>query len=145
MLGIIDWGIGGISVYKLLKERLGDVPVVYFSDTGATPYGKMARVELATRLDAIIEYLISRGATSIAIGCNAAGAAIGDLADHGIEVEGVIEPAVELTARLKPKRLGLIGGRRTVGFGRLSRGFRRTRHRRKTTHRPAAVGSDRKR
>ena len=117
MLGIIDWGIGGISVYKLLKERLGDVPVVYFSDTGATPYGKMARVELATRLDVIIEYLIERGATSIAIGCNAASTAIGDLADHGIEVEGVIQPAVELTARLKPKRLGLIGGRRTVVSG----------------------------
>jgi glutamate racemase len=58
MLGMIDWGIGGISVYKLLKERLGDVPVVYLSDTGVTPYGKMARVELARRLDAVIGHLI---------------------------------------------------------------------------------------
>ena len=46
-LGILDWGIGGVSIYKLIKEKRPDVPVIYFSDTGATPYGKMERRELA--------------------------------------------------------------------------------------------------
>lgn len=123
MLGIIDWGIGGVSIYKVIKEQLGDVPVLYFSDTGVTPYGKMARRELADRLDAVIEFLKSNGATHIVIGCNAASTAIGDLADHGIPVNGVIEPAVAFTSRLKPKRLGLIGGRRTVVSGVYRRGF----------------------
>ena len=123
MLGIIDWGIGGVSIYKVIKEQLGDVPVLYFSDTGVTPYGKMARRELADRLDKVIEFLKSNGATHIVIGCNAASTAIGDLADHGIPVNGVIEPAVAFTSRLKPKRLGLIGGRRTVVSGVYRRAF----------------------
>jgi len=123
MLGIIDWGIGGVSIYKVIKEQLGDVPVLYLSDTGVTPYGKMARRELAERLDAVIEFLKAKGATHIVIGCNAASTAIVDLADHGIPVKGVIEPAVAFTSRLKPKQLGLIGGRRTVVSGIYRRKF----------------------
>ncbi len=123
MLGILDWGIGGISIYKLVKQRLGDVPVVYFSDTGATPYGKMGQSELVRRLDKVIEFLISRDTTHLVIGCNAASTAIPFLGDHGIRIEGVIETAVEVAARAKPKRLGLIGGRRTVLSGVYRRAF----------------------
>ena len=122
-LGIIDWGIGGVSIYKLVKEKLGDIPVTYFSDTGATPYGKMSRVELIARLDSVIEHLKTRGVTHIVIGCNAASTAIPLLKDHGIPVEGVIESAVEMTAKLRPARLGLIGGRRTVVSGVYRKAF----------------------
>lgn len=116
-LAIIDWGIGGISVKKAISETLGPLPTIYFSDTGATPYGKMKRFELSKRLDEVIEYLKQRGATHIIIGCNAASTAIPDLKEHGIPVEGVIKTAVAETTRIRPKRLGLIGGRRTVVSG----------------------------
>ena len=117
MLGIIDWGIGGISIYKLVKERHPDASVIYFSDTGATPYGKMSRSELASRLDSVIGFLKSKGVTHLVIGCNAASTGIADLANHGIKIEGVIEAAVEAAAKAKPESLGLIGGRRTVVSG----------------------------
>ncbi|MFM9904056.1 MAG: glutamate racemase [Pyrinomonadaceae bacterium] len=122
-LGIIDWGIGGISIYKLIKERLGDVPVTYFSDTGVTPYGKMSRAELVARLDTVIEYLKSCDVTHIVIGCNAASTAIPFLSDPGLPIEGVIESAVATAAKLKPRSLGLIGGRRTVLSGVYRRAF----------------------
>ena len=116
-LAIIDWGIGGISIYKLIKERLGDVPIVYFSDTGATPYGKMTRSELVSRLNAVIAFLKEKGLTHLLIGCNAASTAVPLLNSQGLKVEGVIETAVETAAKSKPRRLGLIGGRRTVLSG----------------------------
>ncbi len=122
-LAIIDWGIGGISVKKAITETLGDVPTIYFSDTGATPYGKMKRAELASRLDAVIEYLKQRGSTHVIIGCNAASTAIPDLGDHGIPVEGVIKTAVSETVRLRPSRLGVIGGRRTIVSGSYRKAF----------------------
>jgi glutamate racemase len=122
-LGILDWGIGGISVYKLVKERLDDVGVVYFSDTGATPYGKMSRAELVARLNAVIDFLKSKGVTHLVIGCNAASTAIPDLARDDVKIEGVIESAVEMTARLKPKKLAVIGGRRTILSGIYRRKF----------------------
>ncbi len=122
-LGIIDWGIGGISIYKLIKQDLGPIPISYLSDTGVTPYGKMTRGELATRLDNVIDYLKGRGVTHVVIGCNAASTVIPFLADHGIPVEGVIESAVKTSLKAKPTRLGLIGGRRTVLSGVYRRSF----------------------
>jgi len=130
-IGIIDWGIGGVSIYKLIKERMPGVAVTYFSDSGETPYGKMSRFELTFRLDKVIEYLKSRGVTHVVIGCNAASTAIHDLDDHAVPVFGVIEPAVRMTARLRPKKLGLIGGRRTVISGVHRRAFK---HRGFATH-----------
>jgi glutamate racemase len=122
-LGIIDWGIGGISIHKLIRERLGPVPTIYFSDTGVTPYGRMTKAELVSRLDTVIEYLRSRGVTRLVIGCNAASTAIPFLNTRGIEIAGVIESAVRLTQRARPERLGLIGGRRTVLSGVYRRAF----------------------
>jgi len=123
-LGIIDWGIGGVSIYKLVRERLGDIPTVYFSDTGVTPYGKMTKPELVSRLNRVIDHLASLGVTHLVIGCNAASTAIPYLKDTPVKIKGVIESAVELTARIKPKRLGVIGGRRTVVSGVYRKAFR---------------------
>lgn len=123
-LGIIDWGIGGISIHKLIREKLGAVPTVYFSDTGAIPYGKMTRPELVSRLSAVIEYLRSRGVTHLVIGCNAASTAIPYLKKGDVPITGVIESAVRLIGTMKPERLGLIGGRRTVLSGVYRRAFR---------------------
>jgi len=122
-LGIIDWGIGGLSIFKLIKEQLGPVPVTYFSDTGVTPYGKMTRPELVARLNAVLSFLKTQGVTNVLIGCNAASTAILYLEDHGIPVEGVIDNAVETVTKLKPKSLGLIGGRRTVVSGVYRKAF----------------------
>jgi len=124
-LGIIDWGIGGISIYKLIKERFPRTPVVYFSDTGVTPYGKMSRRELVERLETVIDFLKSQGVTHLVIGCNAASTAIPHLDGTKMKIEGVIETAIEAASKLKPKRLGLIGGRRTVVSGVYREGFSR--------------------
>ena len=123
-LGILDWGIGGVSIYKLVKERLGDATaVVYFSDTGAVPYGKMSRTELVARLNKVIVFLRSKGVTNLVIGCNAASTAIPFLNRDDIKIEGVIESAVEMTARLNPAKLAVIGGRRTILSGIYRRKF----------------------
>ncbi|MBK9155471.1 MAG: aspartate/glutamate racemase family protein [Chloracidobacterium sp.] len=122
-LGIIDWGIGGISVYKLIKERGPEVSVVYFSDTGVTPYGKMSRTELVARLNIVLGFLRSKGVTHLVIGCNAASTVIPYLDLQGLTIEGVIEAAVEMTAKLRPRRLGLIAGRRTVLSGVYRKAF----------------------
>ena len=50
----------------IVKERLPDVPVTYFSDTGAIPYGKMSRRELVSRL-ALQLHLVKEGVV-IAVG-----------------------------------------------------------------------------
>jgi glutamate racemase len=117
VLGIIDWGIGGVSIYKAIKEKLGPVPIIYFSDTGVTPYGKMTRPELVARLNVVIRFLKSKGVTHLAVGCNAASTAIDLIEPNGMKIEGMIASGVAAAMKKKPTRLGLIGGRRTVLSG----------------------------
>lgn len=121
-LAILDWGIGGIGIYKQIKELHG-TSVVYFSDTGVTPYGKMSRAELVSRLNDVIEFLKTKGVTDLVIGCNAASTAIPFLKVSDIRITGVIEKAVEAALAEKPLRLGLIGGRRTVLSGVYRKAF----------------------
>src|SRR5215470_4255671 len=122
-LGIIDWGIGGIGIYKLIKSSLPDVPVIYFSDTGVTPYGKMARQDLIARLNTVIAFLELQGVTHLVFGCNAASTVIPFLNARGMMIEGVVDSAVAVATKMRPSRLALIGGRRTVLSGVYRRAF----------------------
>ena len=113
----------GSAFTKKLKERLGDVAVTYFSDTGATPYGKMGRGELISRLNKVLAFprkqrrdarrdRLQRGEHGDRFfGC------------PSLKIEGVIESAVTATLNQKPERLGLLGGRRTVVSGVYRRAF----------------------
>lgn len=113
-VGIVDWGIGGTSVYQLIKAQRPNTPFIYFSDTGVTPYGRLPRTALRDRLQLVIKKMASMGVTHLVIGCNAASTAIPDL-DHGnLTITGVIEPAVREVLNYKIKTLGIIGGRRTI-------------------------------
>src|SRR5215470_11247080 len=116
-LGIVDWGIGGIGIYKEARRQIGGLPVIYFSDTGAAPYGKMSRRELTSRLEDILAFLKSNGVTQVLFGCNAASTVIPLLEVDGLRVEGVIASAIKAVRLARPRRLALIGGRRTVLSG----------------------------
>jgi glutamate racemase len=122
-LGIVDWGIGGISIYKLIKSRIGNAPIIYFSDTGAKPYGRMSREELVSRLNDVIAFFRSRGVTHLVVGCNAASTVIPILQMGEMKVIGVIESAVSCAEKVRPAKLALIGGRRTVLSGIYRRAF----------------------
>lgn len=124
MLGIIDWGIGGIGVFREVNERWSGIAVKYFSDTGATPYGKMSSDELVLRLTEVIVFLRERGVTHVMIACNAAGTAIPNLHIDGVEISGVIDPAIRLCISKNPSHIGVIGGRRTVLSGVYRKAFR---------------------
>jgi len=116
-LAIVDWGIGGVSIYNLIKSRLGNIPVIYFSDSGVTPYGRMSRRELTARLNLLLAFLRSQGVTHLVLGCNAASTVLPLLDVGEMKVAGVIEGAIRVTTRQRPVRLALLGGRRTVLSG----------------------------
>lgn len=121
-IGILDWGIGAVGIRKLLAGR-SSVPVVYLSDTGVTPYGKMRHPELISRLVRVFDFFAERGITNVVVGCNAASTAL-PFIDSAAKVIGMIEPAADLVVRQHPERLGLIGGRRTVLSGAYRKAFR---------------------
>ena len=122
-LGILDWGIGGVGFYALARARLPKLPVVYWSDAGAVPYGKQAPAELARRVAAIARWMKREaGVTHLAVACNAASSVLPaiDLADDTLpEITGVIKHGVRAALqRTAPGQIvGVVGGRRTILSG----------------------------
>lgn len=108
-IGICDWGIGGVGLYQLLRKR-SSVDIIYFSDTGYTPYGKVPEDELKARLTKVFEYFNSLGVHQVIVGCNAASTVL--IEDPNII--GVIEHGVNLVLKHQPKEIAIVGGKRTI-------------------------------
>ncbi len=119
---ILDWGIGGLSVYKEFKKSFPNRSVIYFSDSGYTPYGKLSPRELRQRLEKILLFLHRTfDATEFIIACNAASTALPKMEkfckSHQFQVTGMIDPTVRWLKTLSPiqkQKTLFIGGRRTV-------------------------------
>ena len=128
MIGILDWGIGGLGFFKALRQRHPDIPVVYWSDAGETPYGKLPPARLAARVREVAGRLAGLGARRVVVACHAASTVLpalgvvetaGVVATRGgpVEMTGVITHALRLTRNSRARRVGVIGGRRTIRSG----------------------------
>ncbi len=111
-LGILDWGIGGCGFYDLLRQKSA-VPIVYLSDSGFTPYGKVKKDELQDRVNTCISFLQEQGASHIVVACNSAGSVVED-DDTTISA---ITFAHQLLMSANEYPVGIIGGKRTIESG----------------------------
>jgi glutamate racemase len=116
-IGIIDSGVGGLTVARAILDQLPHEPVLYIGDTARGPYGPLP---VATVRDYALELMDGLvhddGVKALVIACNTASAACFHIARErypGIPVVEVIEPAVRrAVAATRNGTVGVIG---TVG------------------------------
>lgn len=113
-IGIMDSGVGGLSV---LREILGVLPqerYLYYSDNANCPYGDKSREFIRDRCRQICRHFISQGARAMVLACNTAtAAAITSLREEfGIPFVGM-EPAVK--PAVQSTRSGVVGVLATAG------------------------------
>lgn len=108
-LGICDYGIGGISLYQRLRAET-DVDVLYYSDAGYVPYGKVPEAELRGRVKNVLDFLFAQGADCIAVACNAASTVL----PEDDRIVGIIEYGLQVVREANVSRVGVVGGFRTV-------------------------------
>jgi glutamate racemase len=123
-VGMLDWGIGGLGVYRELKLVRPHLPVLYCSDTGATPYGRLSRPALRARVERLLGELERQGATHLLVACNAASTVL-DAVEIESPLMGVIEAAVAAVPARMRGTLVVIGGARTVRCGLYRRALSR--------------------
>lgn len=125
-LGIVDWGIGGVGLVQALDQLAPGLPILYWADSGVTPYGRMGTAELTARLTAVVATLAERGATEVVLACNAASTVVERLGAAPIPVEGIIGHGVASVPDDVTGPVGVVGGRRTIAGGHYRRGLART-------------------
>lgn len=69
-LGIIDSGIGGLSVVYILTQLHPSLDFVYFGDSANTPYGNRPIDELTALARNAVDIVQQRGATTIVVACH---------------------------------------------------------------------------
>jgi glutamate racemase len=118
-IGIFDSGVGGLTVYRALHDRLPNERFIYIGDTARVPYGtkSLATVERYAIENSL--FLKRKGIKLLVVACNTASAlALPRIREAtGIDVVGVIGPggrkAVEITKCDNPK-IGVIATEATV-------------------------------
>ena len=128
-LGFLDWGIGGLGIFQAFRRRRPAVPVLYWSDTGATPYGRLPAPQLTARVRGVLQAMVGHGVTHAVVACNAASTILPALGDVGIPVMGVIEPAIAMVPPDLKGTLGVVGGTRTIRSGLYRRALTTPRRR----------------
>jgi glutamate racemase len=123
-IGMLDWGIGGIGVLRALRARRPDVSVLYWSDTGAVPYGRLSRSALTARVGQVLAALVRQGAQQLIVACNAASTVLPEVAP-GVPCLGVIEPAIAMVPGNLRGTLAVVGGVRTIRSGLYQRALTR--------------------
>ena len=113
-IGIMDSGVGGLSVLREMLRRLPGEDYIYYADNAWCPYGDKSPEFIIERCRSITELMLSRGADAMVLACNTAtAAAIASLrAEYDIPFVGMepaIKPAVQST------RSGVVGVLATAG------------------------------
>ncbi len=107
-IGILDSGVGGLSVLREIHERLPGAELHYVADSSWCPYGNKPGNIICERVTSIADYLLEQGAEILVIACNSATIhAVGSLrATYPLPVVGM-EPAVKPAAEIT--RTGVVG------------------------------------
>jgi len=119
-IGIFDSGVGGLTVYRALHNRLPNEHFVYLGDTARVPYGTKSLATVERYAIENSQFLASRGIKILVVACNTASAlALPKIrAQIGINTIGVIGPgarkAIEITKDKKNPRIAVIATEATV-------------------------------
>jgi glutamate racemase len=115
-IGILDWGIGGLGVFKEFQKKFGSFQCLYVSDSGYTPYGKVSEKKLVQRLNQIAAFFRQNDIDTVVIACNAASTVKDKLQIKNPDMKfwGMLEAGNAAILQSNKKNVLVLGGRRTI-------------------------------
>lgn len=119
-IGIIDSGVGGLTVVKEVMRQLPYEQIYYVGDTARCPYGPRSGDEVKLFTWQLTQFLLNKNIKMLVIACNTATAVALDeiSATLSIPVIGVIYPGARAALKVTQNyRVGVIGTVGTVKSG----------------------------
>ncbi|MDQ7825658.1 MAG: glutamate racemase [Candidatus Eremiobacteraeota bacterium] len=119
-IGILDSGVGGLSVASRILAHLPCEEIVYFGDSANVPYGEKKPETIRKLVYRIIDFFVSQKAKAVVMACNSSSALVLEHARkrYAMPIVGVIEPAIQEALRVSRKKsIGLFANAVTVASG----------------------------
>lgn len=105
-IGIIDSGLGGLSIWKSIRAILPHESLLYIGDHGNLPYSKKETEFIRDRVICLIRFLLQKKAKMVVVACNTATVAGIDYYRKiypQIPIIGVV-PVIKTAAQLSKKK-----------------------------------------
>jgi glutamate racemase len=113
-IGVMDSGVGGISVLRHIHALLPHEDLMYVADSLYAPYGNKTAEEITARCMILADFLMSQNVKALVVACNTATAAAIDELREAFDIPIIgMEPAVKPAA--EASKNGVIGVLATVG------------------------------
>ena len=116
-IGIIDSGVGGLTVAKEVMRQLPYEEIIYLGDTARCPYGPRPVEEVKRFTWEMTQFLLGKNIKMLVIACNTATAVVLEEIRNelSIPVLGVIQPGARTAIKVTDNyRIGIIGTEGTV-------------------------------
>jgi glutamate racemase len=116
-IGIFDSGVGGLTVYRALHERLPNERFVYLGDTARVPYGTKSLATVERYAVENARFLEVHGIKLLVVACNTASALALPAIRKAVRVPvmGVIEPGSRAAVeKAGGNKIGVIATEATV-------------------------------
>lgn len=114
-IGVMDTGVGGLTVASQLRRLLPCEDIVYFGDSVNCPYGNRSREEIVSLSRGMLSFLQGRGVKIVAIACNTISALADILSpSYPFPIVGIIAPAAAAVVRDGLKQVGVLATEFTV-------------------------------
>lgn len=118
-IGVIDSGVGGLSVLKCLHQMLPHEDFIYLGDTARTPYGTRPEAEIRKFAQEMISWLAAKNVKQLVIACNTLTMlGVDTLQDnYKFSIIGMSKGEQLLLQASKNKKVGVLATPFTIGTG----------------------------
>lgn len=117
-IGVIDSGVGGLTVVKELQKLLPQENIIYFGDNANVPYGNRSEEEISELTRVMIDYLVEKDVKLIAVACNTISTIVDKyFSDYEIPIVSIIAPTADHVIKNKLNEVGVIATNFTVQTG----------------------------
>ncbi|MET3697349.1 glutamate racemase [Bacillus oleivorans] len=116
-IGIMDSGVGGLTVVKEVMRQLPNEQVIYIGDTARCPYGPRTKDEVRAFTWQMTRFLLEQNVKMLVIACNTATAVtLSEIRSAlKIPVLGVIHPGARAAIKTtQNNQIGVIGTEGTI-------------------------------
>ncbi|WP_067844313.1 glutamate racemase [Amphibacillus sediminis] len=116
-IGVIDSGVGGLTVARELMRQLPKEQLIYLGDTLRCPYGPRPQEEVIRFTLEMVDFLMEKKIKMLVIACNTATAYTLERLQQQLEIPviGVIEPGARAAIKVtQTKHIGVIGTEGTI-------------------------------
>ena len=137
-IGVIDSGVGGLTVVGRIADILPEADIVYFGDSANVPYGNRPESEILELTCSMLDFMREKRVAVVAIACNTISTLIDSFQSrYDFPMLGIIGPAAAQVAASGISHVGLLATEFTVHSGH----YQKLIHERDATVAVHALGS----